>query len=102
MTIYKYPMIKWAKDLFPLCRSLTGEGTQKTLRYFKKINPEFKILSFKSGQKVFDWIIPDEWSQWPNFEFITIDEFAKFIEDYQQQAILKQKEAIINDLKRRI
>ncbi len=62
MTIYKYPMIKWAKDLFPLCRSLTGEGTQKTLRYFKKINPEFKILSFKSGQKVFDWIIPDEWN----------------------------------------
>ena len=48
------------------------------------------------------WIIPDEWSQWSNFEYITIDEFAKFIEDYQQQAIVKQKEAIINDLKRRI
>jgi hypothetical protein len=48
------------------------------------------------------WKIPEEWSQWPNFEFITIDEFATFIEDYQQQAILKQKEAIINDLKRRI
>jgi hypothetical protein len=48
------------------------------------------------------WQIPDEWSQWPNFEFITIDEFAKFIEDYQQQKIMQQKEAIINDLKRRI
>ena len=55
-------MIEWAKDLFPLCRSLTGKGTQKTLRYFKKINPEFKILAFKSGTKVFDWIIPDEWN----------------------------------------
>ena len=55
-------MLKWAKDLYPLCRSLTGKGTQKTLRYFKKINPEFKILRFKSGLKVFDWIIPDEWN----------------------------------------
>jgi len=55
-------MIKWAKDLFPLCRSLTGKGTQKTLRYFKKINPEFKIFKFKSGLKVFDWKIPDEWN----------------------------------------
>ena len=44
----KFPMIKWAKELFPLCRSLTGDGTKKTLRYFKNINKEFKILNFKS------------------------------------------------------
>ena len=56
-----YPMIKWAKDLFPLCRSLTGEGTRKTLSYFKNINSEFKVIKFKSGKKVFDWKIPDEW-----------------------------------------
>jgi len=55
-------MIKWAKDLFPLCRSLIGEGNRKTIKYFKKINPEFKILKFKSGSKVFDWIIPKEWN----------------------------------------
>ena len=58
----KFPMIKWAKDLFPLCRSLTGEGNRKTIKYFTKLNPEFKILKFKSGQKVFDWNIPDEWN----------------------------------------
>ena len=57
-----FPMIKWAKDLFPLCRSLTGEGNRKTIKYFTKLNPEFKILKFKSGQKVFDWTIPDEWN----------------------------------------
>ena len=28
-------MLKWAKILFPICRSLTGKGTQKTLRFFK-------------------------------------------------------------------
>ena len=58
---FKYPMIKWAKDLFPLCRSLTGDGTRKTLSYFKNINKEFKTIKFKSGKKVFDWKIPDEW-----------------------------------------
>ena len=35
-------MIKWAKDLFPICRSITGEGIRKTLSYFEKLNPEFK------------------------------------------------------------
>ncbi len=58
----QYPMIKWARDLFPLCRSLTGLGTKKTLKYFKKINPEFRIINFKSGKKVFDWEIPQEWN----------------------------------------
>ena len=58
----EFPMIKWAKDLFPLCRSITGLGIQKTLRYFIKLNPEFKILKFPSGKKDFDWIIPDEWN----------------------------------------
>ncbi len=60
--IQNFPMLKWAKELFPLCRSLTGEGTKKTLRYFKLINKEFKIITFNSGKKVFDWTIPLEWN----------------------------------------
>ena len=51
---YKYPMIKWAKDLFPICRSLTGDGAIKTIKYFIKLNKEFKVIKFKSGKKVFD------------------------------------------------
>ena len=57
-----YPMIDWAKELFPICRSITGSGVRKTLEYFKKINPEFHQIRFKSGKKVFDWVIPLEWS----------------------------------------
>ena len=34
---HKYPMIKWAKDLFPICRSLTGDGAIKTIKYFIKL-----------------------------------------------------------------
>ncbi len=53
---------KWFKDLFPICRSITGNGLRQTLSYFEKINPELKRLKFKTGKKVFDWTIPKEWN----------------------------------------
>ena len=52
---------KWANDLFPICRSITGEGTRYSLSYIKNILPKLKIFQIKSGTKVFDWKIPDEW-----------------------------------------
>tara|TARA_A100001388_G_C28769140_1_gene502730 strand:+ start:1292 stop:2563 length:1272 start_codon:yes stop_codon:yes gene_type:complete len=55
-------MYNWLKDLFPINRSLSGDGNRFTLNYFKKINPEFKNIKFKSGTNVFDWIIPLEWN----------------------------------------
>lgn len=54
-------LYKIAKDIFPFNRSLTGAGNRKTLQYFKKIVPELKIKSIKSGTKVFDWTVPQEW-----------------------------------------
>ncbi len=48
--------------LFPLCRSLTGEGTLKTLKIIKKYFKFLKIKKDKSGKKVFDWKIPPEWT----------------------------------------
>lgn len=59
---FQYPMLKWAKDLFPICRSITGQGVRDTINYFKKINPELSMKSIKTGTKVFDWIIPNEWN----------------------------------------
>ena len=56
-----YPMYEWIKDLFPFHRSLLGIENLKTLKYLKKINNNLQIKYFKSGKKVFDWIIPDEW-----------------------------------------
>ncbi len=47
--------------LFPLCRSLTGKGTLKTLKIIKKYFKFLKIRKDKSGKKVFDWKIPPEW-----------------------------------------
>ena len=58
---YGHKMIKWAKDLFPKCRSITGQGTKDTLNYLKKVNKELHFYRFKTGEKVFDWKIPKEW-----------------------------------------
>jgi aminopeptidase-like protein len=55
-------MIKWMKDMWDYPRSLTGHGTRKTLEYLKNINQDLNIYSFRSGLKVFDWEIPDEWN----------------------------------------
>jgi len=55
-------MIEWMKDMWSYPRSLTGHGTRQTLEYLKNINPDLHIHSYKSGTKVFDWEIPDEWN----------------------------------------
>jgi aminopeptidase-like protein len=59
---YGAEMYSWMKILFPLNRSLSGEGNRKTLRYLQTLVPNIKIGEFKSGQPAFDWIIPHEWN----------------------------------------
>ena len=47
----KVQMYKWAKYLFPINRSLTGEGVRKTLNYIKKcVNPNLRIYKISSGK----------------------------------------------------
>ena len=55
-------MYSWVKDLFPICRSISGQGVRETLFYIKNILPSLSIKSVKSGTKVFDWTIPKEWN----------------------------------------
>ena len=55
-------IIKLIKKIFPYNRSLTGNGNRKTLYEIKKILKNLKIIEYKSGEKVFDWIIPPEWN----------------------------------------
>ena len=52
----------FASKLWPLNRSLTGEGLRETLYQISKHLPALNIKSVKSGTKVFDWIVPKEWS----------------------------------------
>jgi len=48
--------------LFPICRSISGNGIKKTLKIIKTQLPELKIYQVKSGTKVFDWKVPPEWN----------------------------------------
>ena len=48
--------------LYPLCRSITGKGTLKSLNIIKKEFPKLKIKKIPSKTKVFDWTIPKEWN----------------------------------------
>jgi aminopeptidase-like protein len=49
-------------ELFPICRSITGKGTEQTLKKIQRFFPKLKIYKIKSGTKIFDWKIPDEWN----------------------------------------
>jgi aminopeptidase-like protein len=56
-------MMLWAKDLFPINRSITGEGVRKTISYIKQnANKNFQIKKILSNKKVYDWKIPKEWN----------------------------------------
>ena len=50
------------EDLFYMPRSIISEPTRKTLRYIKKHIPKINIIKFKTGKKVFDWVVPEEWN----------------------------------------
>lgn len=47
--------------LFPICRSLTGDGVRKTLRELSKM-ANFAIKEIPSGTVCYDWTVPPEWN----------------------------------------
>lgn len=49
------------KELYPICRSITGDGVRKTLEGIKK-HIRLDIREVASGTKAFDWFIPKEWN----------------------------------------
>jgi aminopeptidase-like protein len=48
-------------ELYPLCRSITGDGLRDTLRRIQREIP-LTILEVPTGTQVFDWTVPKEWN----------------------------------------
>ncbi len=49
------------KQLYPICRSITGNGNRTTLNMINNIIP-LDIIEVPTGTKVFDWTVPREWN----------------------------------------
>ena len=55
-------MYDLAERMFPICRSITGNGLRKSLEIIREELPEIKITEVPTGTQVFDWTVPKEWN----------------------------------------
>jgi aminopeptidase-like protein len=70
----------FAAELYPICRSITGEGIRRTLAKISEIIP-LMVSEVPTGTAVFDWTVPKEW----NIRDAYIkDESGRRIVDFQQ------------------
>ena len=54
-------MHEFIAELYPICRSITGEGIRETFRSIQRHIP-LRIFEVPSGTQVFDWTVPLEWN----------------------------------------
>ncbi len=54
-------MHAWISGLYPICRSITGDGVRQTLQAVRQRIP-IEIHEVATGTPVFDWTVPNEWN----------------------------------------
>ncbi len=58
---FRQLIYSFVRDLYPICRSITGDGLRDTLRRIEEKIP-LHIHEVRSGTPVFDWTVPREWN----------------------------------------
>lgn len=51
-----------AQKLWPICRSLSGDGNRQTLNILAELIPNVQMHSIQTGETAFDWEVPEEWN----------------------------------------
>lgn len=54
-------MYQFISDVYPICRSITGNGFRETLQHIKRLIP-LTVHEVPTGTAVFDWTVPKEWN----------------------------------------
>jgi aminopeptidase-like protein len=54
-------MFRFMEELFPICRSITGDGIRETLDRISKRIP-LELHDIPTGTEVLDWTVPKEWN----------------------------------------
>lgn len=72
-------LVSLIKELYPICRSITGEGVRETLRIIQKRIP-LEMREVPSGTQVFDWTVPLEWNV---SDAYVMDRAGKRVIDFQ-------------------
>lgn len=54
-------MYRLIRKLYPICRSITGDGVRETLKILQEYIP-LGVRSVPTGTSIFDWTIPKEWN----------------------------------------
>ena len=55
-------MYALADRMFPICRSITGNGFRESLEMLREEVPEIQVYEVPTGTAVFDWTVPKEWN----------------------------------------
>jgi aminopeptidase-like protein len=95
----------YLKKLYPICRSITGNGFRRSLKILSE-KIDIRIFKFKTGSRVLDWKIPKEWNIKDGY---ILDPSGKKIVNFKKHTlhVVNYSEPVnkkidLNDLKKRL
>src|SRR5262245_14525997 len=54
-------LYRLVEELYPICRSITGDGVRQTLNILGRFAP-LQVHEVPTGTAVLDWTVPNEWN----------------------------------------